>query len=93
VARLNASSRAKRSSATAGGGENRRRDAGHAHLHSDVEGVATRLLVEQVRAIDVGRLGKLVGHVTPNALRTSGSVCQPRSRERGRALFRTSVRA
>jgi mRNA interferase MazF len=31
----------------------------------DVAGEATRVLVEQVGAVDAGRLGKLVGHVTP----------------------------
>jgi mRNA interferase MazF len=30
-----------------------------------VEDVSTRVLVEQVGAIDAGRLGDLVGHVTP----------------------------
>ncbi len=31
----------------------------------DVAGSQSRVLVEQVGAIDVGRLGKLVGHLTP----------------------------
>ncbi|HLA93998.1 MAG TPA: type II toxin-antitoxin system PemK/MazF family toxin [Actinomycetota bacterium] len=31
----------------------------------EIEGVSTRVLVEQVGAVDVGRLGELVGHVTP----------------------------
>jgi mRNA interferase MazF len=31
----------------------------------DVAGSRTRVLVEQVGAIDVGRLGELVGHLTP----------------------------
>jgi mRNA interferase MazF len=31
----------------------------------EIEGVATRVLVEQVGAVDVGRLGDLVGHLTP----------------------------
>ncbi len=31
----------------------------------DVEGEPTRVLVEQLGAIDVGRLGDLVGHVSP----------------------------
>lgn len=30
----------------------------------DVDGTATRVLVEQVGAVDVTRLGKLVGHAT-----------------------------
>lgn len=34
----------------------------------DVHGETTRVLVEQVGAVDVGRLGKLVGHVTPEQL-------------------------
>ena len=31
----------------------------------DVAGETTRVLVEQVGAVDAGRLGNLVGHVTP----------------------------
>ena len=31
----------------------------------EIEGVATRVLVEQVGAVDVGRLGDLVGYLTP----------------------------
>ena len=31
----------------------------------EIEGVTTRVLVEQVGAVDVGRLGDLVGHLTP----------------------------
>ncbi len=31
----------------------------------EVLGETTRVLVEQIGAIDVGRLGKLIGHVTP----------------------------
>lgn len=31
----------------------------------EIDGVATRVLVEQVGAVDVGRLGDLVGHLTP----------------------------
>ena len=31
----------------------------------DVDGVASRVLVEQVGAVDSSRLGTLVGHVTP----------------------------
>jgi len=31
----------------------------------DVDGEATRVLVEQVGAVDVGRLGDVVGRVTP----------------------------
>lgn len=31
----------------------------------DVNGETTRVLVEQVGAVDAGRLGNLVGHVTP----------------------------
>jgi len=31
----------------------------------EIEGRATRALVEQVGAVDVGRLGNLVGHLTP----------------------------
>jgi mRNA interferase MazF len=31
----------------------------------DVHGEPTRVLVEQVGAVNVGRLGNLVGHVTP----------------------------
>ena len=31
----------------------------------EIEGVATRVLAEQVGAVDVGRLGELVGHLTP----------------------------
>lgn len=31
----------------------------------DIEGNTTRVLVEQVGAVDVGRLGKLVGHLAP----------------------------
>jgi mRNA interferase MazF len=31
----------------------------------EVDGETTRVLVEQVSAIDAGRLGRLVGHVTP----------------------------
>ena len=30
-----------------------------------IDGVTTRVLVEQVGAVDVGRLGDLVGHLTP----------------------------
>ncbi len=33
-----------------------------------VEDVSTRVLVEQVGAIDTGRLGDRVGHVTPEEL-------------------------
>jgi mRNA interferase MazF len=32
----------------------------------DVDGEATRVLVEQVGAIDTDRLGDLVGHLTPD---------------------------
>ena len=31
----------------------------------EIEGMSTRVLIEQVGAVDVGRLGELVGHVTP----------------------------
>lgn len=31
----------------------------------EVDGEQTRVLVEQVAAVDAGRLGRLVGHVTP----------------------------
>lgn len=31
----------------------------------EINAQATRLLVEQLGAVDVGRFGKLVGHVTP----------------------------
>lgn len=31
----------------------------------EVEGEATKVLVEQLGAVDAGRLGTLVGHVTP----------------------------
>ncbi len=31
----------------------------------EIQGEATRVLVEQVGAVDVGRLGGLVGHLTP----------------------------
>ncbi len=31
----------------------------------EIDGVTTRVLVEQVGAVDVGRLGDLVGHLTP----------------------------
>ncbi|MEX1263152.1 MAG: type II toxin-antitoxin system PemK/MazF family toxin [Actinomycetota bacterium] len=31
----------------------------------EIEGRSTRALVEQVGAVDVGRLGNLVGHLTP----------------------------
>lgn len=31
----------------------------------ELDGTATRVLVEQVGAVDVGRLGDLVGHLTP----------------------------
>lgn len=31
----------------------------------DVRGEATRVLVEQVGAVDAGHLGRLVGHLTP----------------------------
>jgi mRNA-degrading endonuclease toxin of MazEF toxin-antitoxin module len=34
----------------------------------DVEGEATRVLVEQVGAVDATRLGDLVGHVTTEQL-------------------------
>jgi mRNA interferase MazF len=34
----------------------------------DLLGATTRVLVEQVGAIDAGRLGDLVGHVTPEQL-------------------------
>lgn len=34
----------------------------------DVEGAATRVLVEQVGAVDVGRLGDLVGHLSREEL-------------------------
>jgi mRNA interferase MazF len=30
-----------------------------------VEGVRTRVLVEQMRAVDAGRLGEVVGHLDP----------------------------
>ncbi len=31
----------------------------------DIEGTATRVLVEQVGAADIGRLGNLAGHLSP----------------------------
>ena len=31
----------------------------------EIDGVPTRVLVEQVGAVDVGRLGDLVGHLPP----------------------------
>ena len=31
----------------------------------EMDGIVTRVLVEQVGAVDVGRLGDLVGHLTP----------------------------
>ena len=31
----------------------------------EIGGRTTRVLVEQLRAVDVGRLGKLAGHVSP----------------------------
>ncbi|MDQ1700222.1 MAG: mRNA interferase MazF [Frankiaceae bacterium] len=31
----------------------------------DIDGEMTRVLVEQVGAVDAGRLGRFVGHVTP----------------------------
>lgn len=34
----------------------------------EVEGQSTRVLVEQVGAVDVNRLGDLVGHVSPEEL-------------------------
>lgn len=34
----------------------------------DIAGETTRVLVEQVGAVDAGRLGTLVGHVTPEQL-------------------------
>lgn len=34
----------------------------------DVDGTTTRVLVEQVGAVDVGRLGDLAGHLTPEEL-------------------------
>lgn len=34
----------------------------------DVHGETTRVLVEQVGTVDAGRLGMLVGHVTPEQL-------------------------
>lgn len=34
----------------------------------EVDGETTRVLVEQVGAVDAGRLGNLVGHVTPEQL-------------------------
>ena len=34
----------------------------------DVEGDTTRVIVEQIGAVDAGRLGRLVGHVTPEQL-------------------------
>ena len=35
----------------------------------DLLGASTRVLVEQVGAVDVGRLGDLVGHLTPEQQR------------------------
>jgi mRNA interferase MazF len=34
----------------------------------DVAGTATKVLVEQAGAVDVGRLGKLAGRLTPEEL-------------------------
>ena len=34
----------------------------------EVRGTSTRVLVEQVGAVDIGRLGELVDHVTPEQL-------------------------
>lgn len=34
----------------------------------DVDGQATRVLVEQVAAVDASRLGKLAGHLSPEEL-------------------------
>jgi mRNA interferase MazF len=34
----------------------------------ELDGTATRVLVEQVGAIDLGRLGDLAGHVSPEEL-------------------------
>lgn len=34
----------------------------------DIDNVSTRVLVEQVGAVDAGRLGNLVGHVTPEEM-------------------------
>lgn len=31
----------------------------------EIEGVSTRVLVEQIGAVDVGRLGELAGHLSP----------------------------
>lgn len=31
----------------------------------EIQGDATRVLVEQLGAVDVGRLGELLGHITP----------------------------
>ena len=31
----------------------------------EIEGITTRVLVEQVGAVDVGGLGELVGHLSP----------------------------
>ena len=31
----------------------------------EIDGVVTRVLVEQVGAVDVGRVGDLIGHLTP----------------------------
>lgn len=31
----------------------------------EIEGVSTRVLVEQIGAVDVGRLGELAGHCSP----------------------------
>lgn len=31
----------------------------------EIDGVSTRVLIEQVGAVDVGRLGELAGHLTP----------------------------
>lgn len=34
----------------------------------DIDGTPTKVLVEQVGAVDVGRLGDLAGHVSPAEL-------------------------
>lgn len=34
----------------------------------EIDGTATKVLVEQVGAVDVGRLGDLAGHVSPEEL-------------------------
>ena len=35
---------------------------------AEIEGETTRVLVEQIGAVDVKRLGRLVGHLTPQEL-------------------------